>query len=560
MKKLFMLLSLLVIGIIGVGQTYAYTSASVVTEYNYNDAKSNFIWSIEIIGGVEKNYAYGDDSTQSKAGLDMFGSALADAEHEKNYLKNQNNFVLEDLTNGNVVVLENASFAWGGSYPSIFWGWGETHQSELLGYTANRVGEYVDITQIKASYSFGGVLFSDTNNIRLTLYEPGTDYLNSNYDLELKDLTDGQSLTAEQWTIYDQMYNTAGTVILELEDGTTYDLNFRSDFQNESRITEINEPEGRGGYSVLNNYDDIYIYNGPDATPANYTGTFSLYMNFPPSISGAGVFVTDYDNPATVADVQSTLTATDDPDGDLTANITVFEDNYTGNENILGSHDIIFQVEDAAGNIAQYTVTVEVVDVTPAVITLNGDATITKSIGDAPCSYAGAQATDNVDGVVQLDGVCNVDTNTIGTYTIEYNYTDTSGNVSTPVIVTVEVVDNQAPYIENNVTSITTFNSQDLTLNTVLASLNILDDHDLTFDGSYTVLEDNYTGRESIEGSYTVVIEATDAAGNTMQETITINVIDDLPPVISASEYLLTSEEIAAMTPEEIKAHIESRN
>ena len=82
----------------------------------------------------------------------------------------------------------------------------------------------------------------------------------------------------------------------------------------------------------------------------------------------------------------------------------------------------------------------DVVDTTAPVITLNGAASVTIEVG-SPYNDAGAMATDNYDG--DLTGsivvVSNVDTSTVGNYTVTYNVTDTSGNAATEVIRTIIV-------------------------------------------------------------------------------------------------------------------------
>jgi len=71
------------------------------------------------------------------------------------------------------------------------------------------------------------------------------------------------------------------------------------------------------------------------------------------------VFLNDVDNPATVAEIQDYLVASDDVDGDLTESITVASDAYTGNETVIGTYDIVFSVTDTAAQTAMFTVTVD---------------------------------------------------------------------------------------------------------------------------------------------------------------------------------------------------------
>ena len=110
---------------------------------------------------------------------------------------------------------------------------------------------------------------------------------------------------------------------------------------------------------------------------------------------------------------------------------------------ILGAYFKMYDYTDANGNVADTVVrNIHVVDTTKPVITLNGSSSITKEINTG---YAdeGATATDNYDATVSSRIVTSgtVNTGSIGTYQIAYNVTDSEGNVATPVVRTVKIVD-----------------------------------------------------------------------------------------------------------------------
>ena len=81
-------------------------------------------------------------------------------------------------------------------------------------------------------------------------------------------------------------------------------------------------------------------------------------------------------------------------------------------------------------------------DVTIPVISLEGSASVSLEAG-SPYTDAGATATDNVDGSItsSIVTVNPVDINTVGTYTVTYNVSDTAGNAATPVTRTVVIVE-----------------------------------------------------------------------------------------------------------------------
>lgn len=141
--------------------------------------------------------------------------------------------------------------------------------------------------------------------------------------------------------------------------------------------------------------------------------------------------------------VDEGATATDNVDGDLTSNITV-----SGNVDTvtIGNYTLTYSVSDSSGNSASASRNVEVIalennDITPPVITLIGSADILVIKGD---NYVdeGATATDDVDGdltsSISVSG--NVDTATIGNYTLTYSVSDSSGN-STSASRNVEVTE-----------------------------------------------------------------------------------------------------------------------
>jgi len=89
-----------------------------------------------------------------------------------------------------------------------------------------------------------------------------------------------------------------------------------------------------------------------------------------------------------------------------------------------------------------YNITVNVVDSTPPIITLNGDATVTIEIGSV-YRDAGATANDNVDGIITENIVTEnpVNINSVGVYTVTYNVNDSAGNPAVEKTRTVNVED-----------------------------------------------------------------------------------------------------------------------
>ncbi|MCC2615944.1 DUF5011 domain-containing protein [Aestuariibacter halophilus] len=136
-------------------------------------------------------------------------------------------------------------------------------------------------------------------------------------------------------------------------------------------------------------------------------------------------------------------TATDDTDGDITANIVVAGD--TVDPNTVGTYNVTYDVQDAAGNNATTvtrTVNVNAVgDTTAPVITLLGANPLNLTVGET-YTDPGATATDDTDGDITANIVVGgdvVNTSVAGTYTVTYNVQDAAGNNATTVTRTVNV-------------------------------------------------------------------------------------------------------------------------
>ena len=120
-------------------------------------------------------------------------------------------------------------------------------------------------------------------------------------------------------------------------------------------------------------------------------------------------------------------TATDNVDGLVPVDVDLSEVNTA----VLGIYLVTYTAIDSSGNTSETTRTVNVTeaDATAPVITLNGVDPVTITLGSS-YTDAGATATDNVDGLVNVTTSGEVDTSTEGIYIITYEATDSSDNTS----------------------------------------------------------------------------------------------------------------------------------
>lgn len=219
-------------------------------------------------------------------------------------------------------------------------------------------------------------------------------------------------------------------------------------------------------------------------------------------------------------------TATDNFDGNLTEGIIV--NSGTVNTNLVGDYTVTYNVSDAAGNTAaQITRTVRVADTTPPVITIsNGSLSI--AVGD---SYIepGYSATDNLDGNITGNVMVggNLDTNTVGNYTVTYDVTDNQGNAAVQATRTVEVIDTTVPVIELTGSSVTMSVGQAYSE----PGFSATDNYDGNITGNVTV-----GGNLNVNtvGTYTVTYDVRDTSLNAaVQKTRSVQVIDTTVPVIT---------------------------
>jgi hypothetical protein len=286
-----------------------------------------------------------------------------------------------------------------------------------------------------------------------------------------------------------------------------------------------------GNTSAGSVFSDLKIYESlPDTTP--------------PVISGPGDISMEATGPGG-AEVTFTATAEDDVDGPVDVEATP----PSGSLFAIGDTTVDLSAVDAAGNDATASFTVTVEDTTPPVITsVSGDLTAeATSAAGAIVSYAAAAATDAV-GVVSITySHASGATFPIGATTVTVTATDAAGNASSAEFV-VTVHDTTAPAIGSVTPSQATLwppNHQMVAIDVAAAATdavgvtslkiiavassepdNGLGDGDTAGDAVITgPLSVNLRAERGGKGAgrtYTITVEARDAAGNTSTKTCTV--------------------------------------
>src|SRR5450830_854238 len=201
----------------------------------------------------------------------------------------------------------------------------------------------------------------------------------------------------------------------------------------------------------------------------------------------------------------------------------------TVDTNTLGTYIVKYNYTNSAGNIAaELARTVNVVDITKPIITLNGEETITIE-NEETYNEQGAVWNDNVDGTgLAIVSGDTVNINMLGTYIVRYNYTDSSGNVGDEVTRTVSVVDTQKP-------TITLLGDSEVTLEV----FSVYSDAGATaydnYDGDLTskiISSDSIN--TNVLGDYVVKYNVSDSSGNIADEVLrTVHVVDTTKPIIT---------------------------
>ncbi len=255
-----------------------------------------------------------------------------------------------------------------------------------------------------------------------------------------------------------------------------------------------------------------------------------------PYFQNAGTVVSYYDSPITVTEIQSALTAYDSIDGDVSSDIVLVSDGYTANNTILGVYDVVFEVSDTAGNTTQITIEVELVDILQPVFSTVGTLTAVfpntytvnyiKSLLSASDNYDG----DVTDDIFLVSDEYTPNSSIVGTYEVTFSVRDSSGNTA-EYIQEIVVVDEEGPII-NGVETIVIGYDSPITIAEIMADISYIDNYDLTEDLELVLESDNYSSNPSVLGSYEVEFSVTDSSGNKNYHRVTIDVVDELGPMV----------------------------
>ena len=277
---------------------------------------------------------------------------------------------------------------------------------------------------------------------------------------------------------------------------------------------------------TLGVYTLEYIYTDVASNTGNIvTRTVTVSDQTAPVLSLVGSGIQTVEQGSVYTELGATWTDAVDGSGILS-----IASSGTVDASLTGTYILEYTYTDAASNIGNtVTRTVIVADTIAPVVTLMGLPTVVLLYGDTYVE-SGATWTDTVDGSGTLT-VANsgfVDTMTLGTYILEYTYTDVASNISSMMTRTVIVTDGVSPVV-------TLSGALSLTIahGSVYTDPGALWTDDV--DGSGVVLSaSSGSVNTALVGVYTLEyshIDTSSNTGNTVTRTVTVT--DQAAPVVT---------------------------
>ncbi|MBC1898436.1 DUF5011 domain-containing protein [Listeria booriae] len=274
--------------------------------------------------------------------------------------------------------------------------------------------------------------------------------------------------------------------------------------------------------SAVGTYHVTYSVTDSDGNTTTKTITVTVTSNDAPVIVASDQTI----KKGKAFDVMAGVSASDLEDGDVTGGITVTANDV--DTNTVGTYHVTYSVTDSDGNTTTKTITVT--------ITSNDAPTFTTSdvylkVGDKFNPYAGITASDTEDGDLtdRIDiESSDVDMTQAGTYAVEYSVTDSDNN-TTKITRHVYVRTNDKPVIHASDQTFKAGASFD-----PLAGMSASDTEDGDITANVTITANDVDANHA--GTYHVTYSVTDSDDNTTTKTITITVLTNEKPVITAAD------------------------
>lgn len=261
-----------------------------------------------------------------------------------------------------------------------------------------------------------------------------------------------------------------------------------------------------------------------------------------PTISGPIAVSIDVNEGLNLIEIINNNFIINDEYGSTTVNVLV--DNYTLNNDVVGTYLVYFEAVDDYQNSVDETFHITLFDNDLPMVT--SSLNITSYLSN-PYTVATALSTltfsDNYDdmsntiiNIISDDFIGNE--SIPGTYIINFEVSDSSGNTLNSNLV-INVIDDVTPEIGGPITYQGSY-TEELILNDFLNMLTVSDNVDLIDLIDLYIIEDTYTDRISDIGNFSIVFGVMDGNLNVSTHTISITIFDDVPPIIYIDNYIVT--------------------
>ena len=257
-----------------------------------------------------------------------------------------------------------------------------------------------------------------------------------------------------------------------------------------------------------------------------------------PVFEGQGLLVLDYHDTLFLNEIIGThITAYDEIDGDLTDDIIVVSDAYTGHESTVGEYLVKLEVYDSSGNGAAFDLTIVIQDTVPPEII--GHNVIYTEVDDQVLLDTLIQ--DHFEFYDEHDGVIDDYTlhydhytgaeDTLGDKEVHLEIEDSSGNKS-DIVFRVRIEDNTPPVIEGP-THVKLYLSEGWLEPDIVSLFNVTDNYTNPQDIDVFITSNHHPETYDAIGEYQMTLKAIDESGNETLADFTLEIIDDVPPSLS---------------------------
>jgi hypothetical protein len=394
-------------------------------------------------------------------------------------------------------------------------------------------------TELGAAYTDAGATANDANHGNTSVTSSGTvdtnlvgTYTITYTAVDLDNNTATATRTVNVTDTTDPVVSVTGASPATVELGGTYTEYGATASDASGAVTAV--ASGTVNTATLGAYTVTYTATDASGNAGTATRTVNVTDTTNPTINIVGAATTSTELGGTYVDAGVELE-------DLDPRTITLATTSTVNEDTLGSYTVTYTATDASGNAATATRTVNVTDTTGPIINIVGAATTSTELGGTYVD-AGVELEDFDPRSVALVTTSTVNEDTLGSYTVTYQATDTTGNASTATR-TVNVTDTTAPTfvskssftVDEGVTAVGFVVANDLDPRTITFTISssVLA---ITKGGALTFIQPaDYESQSDFpvelpyDGStydITATVTATDASGNAGTQTITVSIRD----------------------------------